>query len=254
MKKIIISLIIGLIIGFVLGFTVLDFFNVSLVKKSYGILEVVYYISTPFGTLITFLAVIVALFGNEIKMWLYREKCDVSIDRNMFVEDITGQEHSSNIEARKYDCYLCIENIGGSEIEDLGLFIKNINYRDSIGAKVKKLKMLNQKAIYWNKPDELRVNFLPSDKKYVPILRIHPNVTTQTPDDKQSSMRPLHISITGHNLDNKYSKNGIWEIEYTISTTRKLIKTFIVRVTWTGVWKQRETEMCDEVTVELIKK
>lgn len=254
MKKIIISLIIGIIIGFVIGITVLDCFHVPIEDKSYGVLEAVYYISTPLATIITFLAVIVALFGNEIRMWLYREKCDVSIDRNIFVEDIAGQEHLPNIEARKYDCNLCIENVGGSEIEGLGLFIKSVSYRENKDAKVKKLKVLNQKALYWNKPDELRVNFLPLDKKFVPILRIHPNITTQTPDDKQSSVKPLHISIMGHSLDGKYNKKGIWEIEYTLSTTRKLIKEFTVIVSWTGTWQQREKEMCDEVTVELRKK
>lgn len=254
MKKVIISLIIGLIIGFVAGITVLDCLHVPVVNKCYGVLEAVYFISTPLATLITFLAVIVAIFGNEIRMWLYREKCDVSIDRNIFVEDISGQEYLPNIEARKYDCTLCVENIGSSEIEGLGLFIKNINYQDNKDAKVRKIKILNQKALYWNKPDELRASFLPLDKKYVPILRIHPNVTTQTPDDLQSSVKPLHISIMGHSLDDRFNKRGIWEIDYTLSTTRKLIKEFTVKVSWTGVWKQREKEMCDEVTVELKKK
>lgn len=72
MKKIIISLIIGIIIGFVVGIIVLDCFHVPIVDKNYGVLEAVYYISTPLATIITFLAVIVALFGNEIRMWLYR--------------------------------------------------------------------------------------------------------------------------------------------------------------------------------------
>lgn len=254
MKKLIISLLIGLVIGFVAGITVLDFCHVPIANKTYGVLEAVYYISTPLATLITFLAVIVAIFGNEIKMWLFSERCDVDIDRNMFVEDITGREHLTYIEAQKYDCNLRVDNVGGNEIEGLGLFIKGVTYRENKDSKSKPLRVLNQKALYWNKPGDLRTNLLPKDKKFIPILRIHPDVTNQTPDDKQSSIKPHHISIMGYSLDDKFNKKGIWEIEYTLSTTRKLLREFSVVVSWTGIWKPRETEMSDEVTVELKKK
>lgn len=254
MKKLIISLLVGLIIGFVAGIIVLDCCHVPIVEKTYGILEAVYYISTPLATLITFLAVIVAIFGNEIKMWLLSEKCDVDIDRNMFVEDIIGREHLTYIEARKYDCNLRVDNVGGNEIEGLGLFIKSVTYKENNDSRSRNLRVLNQKALYWNKPEDLRTNLLPKDKKFIPILRIHPDITNQTPDDKLSSIKPLHISIMGYSLDDKFNKKGIWEIEYTLSTTRKQLMEFSVVVSWTGVWKPRETEMSNEVTVELKKK
>lgn len=254
MKKGLIFLLIGLLLGITLGLLCIDILHIPIdVSKKYGVLETVYYISSPIGTFITFLAVLVAVFGNEFKMWLFREKCDVYIDKDTFAEVVSGSDNIESIEARQYDCNLCIENIGGREIEECGLFLKSVVYRIDNSSKPKNLRVLNQKALYWNRPDITRTNILTNEKKIVPILRIHPSVTTQTPDNLQSSIIPVHISIMGYSLDEKYNRKGIWEIAYCISTPHKVIKEFTVRVSWSGAWKQRQTEMTDEVTVELIK-
>lgn len=252
MKRIIISFVIGLIIGSFIGFTLLNLLNIPINEnKEYGILEAIYYIVSPIATLITFLAVIVAIFGNEIKMWIFREKCKVYIERDGFVEDIAGRENEENIEARQYECNLCIENIGSREIENCSLYLKSVTYKQNKESKAKKLKILNKKLLYWSKPDEVKTTLLTRETKKMPILRIHPAMTSQTPDDQKSSSKPPNISIMGYSLEEKFNRNGIWEIYYTISTPHKVLKEFVLSVSWTGIWKKRETEMSQEVTVEL---
>lgn len=254
MKKISVTAALGILIGFVLGVLLIDLFNVPIdATRGYGVLEAVYYIVSPIATLITLLAVIVALFGNEIRMWVFREKCDVSIDKNGFVEDIYDNGGVEPIEACQYDCRLLIENIGGGSIENCGLFLKSISYRENKDAKPKKLKVLNQRALYWTKPEEVRIDMLSREKRLKPIIRIKPETTSQTPDAMEESVIPTHLSIIGYNLEEKHNKKGIWEIGYSLATNHKVLQDFTVVVSWTGIWKQRETEMSEEVTVELRK-
>ena len=121
MKKWIVPLLIGVaigcIIGFVMGLLALSLFNIKPNNEaSYGVLEIVYYLVTPIGVLATFCAVAVALWGNEFKNYLFREKSVSSVTNN-FVE-VIKDENDPNPEASRYECNLSVKNCSAHEISD----------------------------------------------------------------------------------------------------------------------------------------
>lgn len=70
MRKIIICLLIGILIGFLICSVIVvlcSTYNHVDYSKTYGIAELLYYVTQPLGVLGTFLAIIVAIFGTEIQ-------------------------------------------------------------------------------------------------------------------------------------------------------------------------------------------
>lgn len=70
MKKTIVSFVIGIIFGFLLSevvFTLVSSSDYIDNEKKYGIVELIYYWLQPLSVLGTFLALLVAIFGAEIK-------------------------------------------------------------------------------------------------------------------------------------------------------------------------------------------
>ena len=254
MKKIIISilsLIVGIVLGFFISCLYLSIENIETDKIiSINILEAIYYISNPIGVIITFLAVIVALFGNEIKNKIYRPKCSVSLIENSFTEFLGDSENSSTPVSQYYDCCLLVKNIGNKEIKDLEFVIKDVSYAMS-NQKLKKVSKF-ENSIYWSRPDLKTINLRENESKKISIARIYPENEDGTPD--LSRKTPPKLSIMGHNPYKKHEQNGKWSISYCLQTPESIVSNFDIEITWSGKWCSRLTEMKDELTVKINRK
>ena len=79
MKKWIIPLLIGIIVGWVIGILLglffLDIVNIKVNQETNcGVLKIVYYLVAPIGVLATFMAGVVALWGNELENFYFVKK------------------------------------------------------------------------------------------------------------------------------------------------------------------------------------
>ena len=244
---------IGFVLGLLLGLFFLQIFHVSLsLGETYGVLEFVYYLVSPIGVIATVVAVIVALFGDDFRRILHKEKCQVTLEEDHFVEDIDGQESASHIESKRYDCRVIIKNIGGREIEDCSVSMISCKYRGDQQSKWKDLKIKNKIQLFWNTPGKHKDTILAGESKSLLLLRINPDGDQSTPDDNSTSLSTRCLSIIGFHPDLRYRQRGYWEIEYSICTPHNELSKFKVSVSWTGEWKQRETEMVEETSVTLV--
>lgn len=55
----------------------------------------------------------------------------------------------------------------------------------------------------------------------------------------------------GFNIENKFSKKGIWEISYLICNSHEALKEFKLVAQWNGGWHRREKEMNECLTVHI---
>lgn len=218
-------------------------------SKQYGIPELVYYTSQIIGVLAMLCTVIVAIFGQEIKRWIYGEKCSVSIVDGGFVEKLGESADSTNPEAQHYDCSLTLANSGNLEIVGCQLFICEISYKQEVGGKFKSIQKLTDKALYWRIPEIRSYNLLPGESREFPLFIIYPENSHQTPDNQLSY--PLSMKISGVKLDEKHSKKGVWNVKYQVRSKERILKSFDVLVQWDGTWHSRLTEMEEVVSVNL---
>lgn len=252
MKKIIFSLFVGAFIGSLVTCIILmSLHNIVDSSKTYGIAEIVYYYTQPIGTLGTFIAIIVAIFGVEIKNLFFSPKCEVSIHEDGFTENLGQTISLSSPRSQCYNCTMILKNTGSKELIDLQLVVKDVYYVGS-NKKQKKISKVSESILYWNnKPEMKKINLREKETKEIIISRIYPEAIEGTPDNRKRS--PLRFSLTGINLDSSYSKNGTWKVLYSIQTPHKIIKNVHVEFTWTGNWCDRMTEMANETDVKILK-
>lgn len=248
MKKNIILIFIGILLGITICFVVFvtAMENYYDEKKTYGSLEIIYYISQPIGILVTFLAVIVAIFNNEIRNIIYYKSCKVTLEKDGFIENLGKTEDSNNPVAQSYDCIAIFHNNGSRELTNVQLQIKSINHTKFNSKKSHPLHVVQNQVLYWWKNDKKKIDIPVKDTKKLCLARINPDSSSETPDGEKKS--PLCISIMGHNLTDSYNKAGFWDITYALYSDNTLIKTFTLYIDWNGEWKNRMTEMKNEVS------
>lgn len=250
MKKFIIGIIIGLFLGIVVTIVGFNFMLKPILdpNKQYGNLEIVYYLSQPIGVLGTFLAIIVAIFGNEIKNFIFSAKCMPSIKDEGFTEDLGDTDTSTSPKSQLYKLTLLLTNNGVKELNSLQLVVKEVLYSPD-KKKFRKIGRSNT-VIFWGNPDTKKINLRATESREIILARIMPEAVLGTPDATNKS--PLRFSITGANLDVKYSKKGYWKVKYRIETPKKIIRNFEIDYSWSGKWFDRINEMSNEVTSNIL--
>lgn len=250
MKKVIFSSVIGLILGVIICCI---YYN-SMVcmgcvdyKKAYGVPELMYYFSQPLGVFGTFVAIVVAVFGTEIKNLFFSPKCKIAIVGDCFEEDLGHTASTSSPSAQFYKCTLLLKNTGSKELVDLQLVLKDVYFIPDNG-KSKKINR-TENILFWINPEIKKINLRETEQKDIIVARIYPEASEGTPDNSTKS--PLRFSITGINLDKKYTKKGKWCVRYCIQTPHKIIKNFQIELGWSGKWCNRINEMSNEVSSKI---
>ena len=252
MKKLI-YLLVGFVLGILLGLYISQLLNIPIdTTKQHSVMEVVYYITAPLGVLFTASAVVVAIWGNDIRAWFNKEKCEVEIENGGFVEDVRGIEDDEQMGARMYNCNLIIKNTGPKEIESCTVFITKILYKEEERSKGKSIGLNNRMPLYWFDPNIKTLNIFKGERRTIPVLRVYPDSNIQTPDSQNTKVTPRRFSIMGFNIDPKYSKKGIWEISYMVCNSHEPLKEFKIIAQWDGEWHRREKEMNDCLTVHIL--
>jgi len=243
---------IGLIIIVIIGAPVYFTWTCSSINYGikYGLPALISYTTQIIGSLATFIAVFVALFGKEIRAFIFNEHCCISLVDEGFTENLGATKDALNPMAQSYDCTLLIKNDGSKEISELQIFLKEVHYKSSSNSKkYKPLHKFENKRLYWNIPENLTTQLLLKDKKTMPLFKIYPEDSCQTPD--RSAYSSLRMRIIGCTLDEKCSKNGVWRTVYQIQSKERVLETFECIIEWDGKWFNRISEMADCVTAKI---
>lgn len=251
MRKEFICLATGIFVGFLICSVIVvlySAYNRIDYSKTYGIAELLYYVTQPLGVLGTFLAIAVAIFGTEIQNMFYSPKCKVSINDAGFTEELGTTSSAINPIAQNFQCTLKLENTGSKELIDLQLVIKDVFYYVD-NKKPKKISKQPETILFWGRPENKKINLRKTEMREFVVSRILPEASEGTPDGTKQS--PLRFSLIGVNLDSKYNQKGCWIVNYCLQTPQKIIKSFQIEFTWSGRWCNRLTEMVNEVSVKI---
>lgn len=217
--------------------------------KTYGIPELLYYSTQIIGVFATVAAVVVALFGREIRKLIFREKIRIHLFEGGFREMLGDTVNTSSPSAQSYDCSLVIENACSKELEGIQIILNEISYQPDMNSKFKKIKVHYNKPLYWRSVENTSTDISVEDSKRIPLFKIYPAESCQTPDNSQSSS--LSMRVIGVQLTEKNNKKGAWKTQYQIRSKTKILKTFEATVQWNGEWCSRYTEMSENVSINI---
>ena len=216
---------------------------------TYGIPELIYYSAQVIGSVFTVMAVCVALFGKEIRALYFNEHLKISLLDNGFYENLGDSSNDSNPVVHSYDTSLNISNDGAREVSDVQILLKEVFYRENSNGKFKRIVHYDNKSLYWSIPEKRKMQILVGDSVKMPLFKIYPEDSCQTPD--RSAYSTLRMRIIGCRLDGKYSKKGNWKTVYQLQSNEKILKKIECEVEWDGKWCNRLTEMSDGISVNL---
>lgn len=250
MKKILVSLFLGVIIGAVLSLIMISIYSGDINEfASYGMLEWVYYLTQPVGVLATILAVIVALFGKEIRTFFFSEHCNTTLVNSGFYENLGRESNTPNPTAHCYDCNVKLTNNGSRQIEKCELIIKEVFYKPKADSKYKRIFSAEHKALYWDIREVKEISLFIGESRTIPLFKIYPESSCQTPDGNNTSQ--LCMKVIGCVIQEQFIKKGIWKSCYEVRTSSKVLTRFEVVAEWDGIWCNRSTEMDDHVSANL---
>ncbi|MBO5971592.1 MAG: hypothetical protein J6Q07_01100 [Alistipes sp.] len=234
-----------LFIGYILGVRYPLFWSAVSINTSTELTLSEYYglIVNIFIAAGTILAVIVALFIDEIKT-LYR-KVDIvfELDKNHITEETTTIKKS--VKAVSYHNHIIIKNDGNINAQNCEIYIDEIEHRKQDVCRTIPSPNL---PISWGYNGS--GNYIPPQgKRIIELLNITPPQTMSTPDGLKDVV-PAKIKFLG--LDDAFdAQNSEWILTYSLYTTSSRPKRFQYKVKWDGIWEDRETEMVQRLTVEL---
>lgn len=210
--------------------------------------ELIYYSAQVVGSVFTVMAVIVALFSKEIRAFYFNEHIKMSLIDDGFYENMGTTSNDPNPVVHSYDVTLSVTNDGSKEIKDFQILLKEVHFRENNG-KYKRIARFDNKPLYWSIPEKRKVPLLVGDSVSMPLFKIYPDDSCQTPD--RSLYSYLRMRIIGCRLEDKYSKKGFWKSVYQIKSNEKILKDIECEVSWDGRWCNRLTEMSDCISVNL---
>jgi hypothetical protein len=206
------------------------------------------------SAIVTFLAVIVALFKEDIrKLWEF-SKIIVVIPDNDIVEKLNTDSDSSKIgedvhlEAQKYQSRIEVNNNGNIPAIGAELYLEKLEYNSDGFANTQYIETLGM-PLSWHGTDRYSIIIPPGGKKLIDIVEL-------ICPEKQSQPNGINTVIPQKliigNVENPTDfKKGKWKGTFGLYSQNAKPLRFQVIVEWSGKWEKRLAEMKKYLKIEI---
>lgn len=254
MNKKVILLVISLLIGYLLGI----FFPLSLLKPAFPEAEIIgkaeYYrlLISVISAAITFCAVLVALFKDDLREYWKKPTIKVSMSKTptteIFSDNAQTNSSTDPLIANNYISKIDIENTGNLAALNTEIILEKLIFTEK-DTNIQQNIECSGKPINWNGTDLRSITLPVGAKKSITILNISAPEKISKPDG-QTIKEPSNI-IIGENNCNKDHNKGKWVATFTIYAQNYKPTSFEIEFEWTGLWKTRLTEFNSQFKINL---
>lgn len=251
LRPVIIILICLTVFGYVLGqFLPIDYLRPIIVNKDITINDFYTRIISVIGTSVTLLAVIVALFKEDIrKLW---DKADLSVnfrDGHVLNEILDNETSSSRLRAKKYETVLLIKNQGTLAAKSCEIYLERLQFKSTVYPTSQDIPLTGQPLSWHNNPNKA-ILIPATGKATVPILEIISPESQSVPTDETGTIVPTpKIKIGDTESPNIYS-NGTWTAKFIVYSENATPIEHTIIITWNNRWEHRLAEMSKCVTIQ----
>lgn len=245
LKILLFGCLVILVIGYLLGMYIpyigpYEFSNRPISKGEYygNIINI-------FAALGTCLAVIVALFMNEIRSLFKRVIYSITLDSPEAIEEV--EDVKGTKKAKRYHNSIQIYNDGNINALNCELYLESAKFTSA--SSIVTLNVENS-PIKWNKIDNSIIHIPYKGKKVLHLFEI---IAPQKQSTPNGSTDETSAQITILGLNNIGIIPGKWDLSYCLYSTSSKPQKFKYIVEWTGQWEERQTEMKNFLTMKLEK-
>lgn len=238
-KWIIIGIVtVGLIIPYYLG-NILPFKYIkpNLTSEDITKGEYLKFITAAISAFITFLAILVALFKDDLRELWKRPIIEFSFPELKTIENLEGEfEEEHNIQANDYVSRIIIENTGNSPSLNSELFLEKLEFTPK-DTSISQFIETTGAPLIWNGTEVSSITIPSGGKKIINIAKITKPEKTSLPDSAKTH-NPSTL-IIGKICSKKEENKGIWLATFVFHNQNNKPTHFKVSIEWNGIWKGR---------------
>jgi hypothetical protein len=248
--KIGIAILIG-VIGYLIGnYLPLDLFKPEFTSSELSKGEYYRLIISILSAIITFGAVIVALFKDDIREQWKRPKIEFCTPSEITIEDIAtsldSESGNDSVKANRYLSRVEVINKGNLPAMNAEIYLDKLEFTPKDSAIVQHIES-SSSALDWNGTESLTIIIPPGGKKLINIVEITPPEIVSTPDSEKTK-RASNL-IIGNIINTKEQTKGKWTASFSLYAQNHKPTNFKVEIIWSGVWKNRLTEFNNQYQI-----
>ena len=237
-------LILSLILGYIIG----NYIPISILKPNLTESQIdkgEYYrlLVSIISAIITFCAVLVALFKDDLREIWKRPIVQFNIPEQMIIEDLNSSLESETINATpiagRYISRIEVKNVGNLPVINAEIYLDKLEFVPKDSTIVQSIEC-SSSALLWNGEYISTIIIPPGGKKLVQIAQITPPEKFSTPESA-SVNKPPTLAI-GEIESTKDNNKGKWIAKFSLYAQNHKPTSFEVEIHWNGLWKTRLTE------------
>lgn len=252
--KIGIGLVIAILAYLIGNWVPIEYLKPNIVKSDLKSAEYYTIVISSISAIVTFLAVIVALFKDDIrKIWNY-SKIEIKIptenikERTSSSNDSQSDSSESHIEARKYESRIEISNIGNISTIGAELYLEKLTFEGLGYATIQTIETTGV-PLCWSGSDKTTIIIPPEGRKLVKIFELISPEKQSLPNGENTTV-PAQLKIG--NIDNNHEfSNGKWIGTFVLYSQNAKPVRFSVKIEWNGRWEKRLTEMKQYLKIDI---
>ncbi len=249
------GLICGVIIlGYIVGLVFPYHFFQPTFQDSDTLTKAEYYriVIAIISAMITFCAMIVALFKDDFREYWKRPKVRFIEPNNLTIEDKdTAESENSTSEihivVNKYISRMEILNEGNLPTLNAEIYLDHLTFTPK-NSTIEQHVETTSTALEWNGNGSSSIIIPPGGKKLIKIAEIIAPEKYSTPDSPQIA-KPSIITIG--DIESNEQK-GTWKAKFTLYAQNHRPTSFDITIEWDGQWKSRLTEFKNHYMIKKV--
>jgi hypothetical protein len=250
LKHLVLIIILLIFMGFMIGQLLpIKYLNPDIVDADLTINDLWERVISLIGTIVTFLAVVVALFKEDIRqIWDKAELTILFRDETELHEILDNESSSTNYIAKKYEIILLVKNNGTLAAKNCEIFLERLQFNSSQFPTPQDIILTGQPLRWHNNPNTA-ILIPATGKATVSVVEIiSPQSQSVIVDEANTVVQSPKIRFSESELPIEYA-NGVWTAKFIVYSENAKPIEKIITVTWNNKWENRLSEMKRILTV-----
>jgi hypothetical protein len=237
-----------LFIAGIVGYSIGNYIPVELLKPNFtdeNLNKGEYYrlLISIISALITFMAVLVALFKDDLREIWKRPIINFATPDEITIEDLSSNIESETVNdtpiSNRYISRIEVINTGNLPAINAEIYLDKLEFTPKDSTIVQNIEA-SSSALKWNGTESNTIIIPPGGKKLIKIAEITPPEIISTPESEKLNKPPI-LSI-GDISNTKDKSKGKWTAKFSLYAQNHKPTSFTIDIEWNGVWKTRLTE------------
>nr|WP_314370514.1 hypothetical protein [uncultured Acinetobacter sp.] len=199
------------------------------------------------SSLVTVLAMIVALFKEDIRGLFIKPKLDLSKDNKL--NEVTQRLGQNNVEAMNYHYTTYVQNTGNIPAKEVEVYLTSLKHKKNNEQSYKDIE-IDSIPLTWKNSESKQIMIPRNSRKSLILFQVLPPSNVSTPDQpppNASNQSQIQIGTNKYSVD---VETGEWDVVFSIYADNAKPINIHLTINWNGTWESRLTEMNTHLSVK----